>query len=518
MNKSDRGYLCFHRTIINPLILFLTCVIMLTRTSEALMIVEDFDFYPEGPLGNNAGGSGFCGAWSFLDKPEDGHIDNNSNLMYNATGYSVSSLGKGKLVAFYDISTDSILSNRRFAEPFTGESEGRIVWLSMLVYFSSNSGRVGLYLNSATGHRSQSDAGFLCVGTDFRKLVNGTLTSSGLTLSADTTHLILGRVDLKDTNSSTVKFWLDPSDCTSADTLGNAQLTYDAVFGGSITNIGLDVYAPASTAASLDALRVSDGNGDALQAFQDVTKETPATLFGPIQFKSLSDLTNHFTLLNSETNDWVSSNDENYGDGGFLRPIQNDEFVHHVYGIDTDGKIAGGNDLFGDCTIDYDMRTHNSLDRLVGVFLLGNNTTNRSDKLWVLNDDRDTESQQNIIKAYYSRTMGGIGGGGIYEAVTNDLDCSDWVHVRLDVRRINNFTQVEVRNRIWNSASDFRAPPTVDSTITYDKNTSRVTDGEIGFSIYASPDATADIDNIAIYRYGGAPERYVPKGTLIIIN
>lgn len=508
MSGSGLGWRrCFRKGFGKGILIFLGWA-ALARTAGALMVVEDFEFYPEGPLGKNAGGSGFSGAWTL--NVDNGTLSNGVDLVYPATGYEVAGLTPGALNC--GSLKASLLCNREFAAPFYGTSAGRAVWFSTLVRFTSP-GRVGWNFNSRTTSRNDSDAGFLCVGTDLRKLVNGVLTSTGVTLAANVTHLILGCVGLKDTGSSTVRLWLDPADCTSAGTLGAEQVSFDAVFdNGCITEVGLDIYAGETF---LDALRISDGNGDAEQAFRDVTKDTPKALFGPVQFGNLPEVTHHFALLNATTNDWLAEEDNNYGAGGFLRAVNTNG--HHTFVIDHDGSVAGGLDLFGDCTIDYDMRAVGVSERLVGVFFLGSLPTSRNDKHWMLNTNIGSDT--NYIRAFYGRTMGDIGGGSVQEAVTNALNCSDWCHVRLDVRRVNLFTQVEVRNRIWNNTSDFRGPPVVDATILYDADHSRRMDGEIGFSIYRSGSGTtADIDNLAVFRYGGAPDWYVPRGTVIKVR
>ncbi len=258
--------------------------------------------------------------------------------------------------------------------------------------------------------------------------------------------------------------------------------------------------------------RISDGNGDANRAFLDVTRATPKALFGPVQFGSSTELTSNFTLFNGVgSNDWVSANDGNYGAGGFLR-AQTGADCHHVYVIDSDGAVGGGNDVFGDCTIDYDMRANGSRDCYAGAFFLGVGVNFRGDKHWMLNTSIGANT--NYIRAWYNRSMGG--GGAVQVAVTNALNCSDWRHVRVDVRRVNGYTQVEARTRIWNSVQDFRGTPVIDTTIIYDAAHSLLADGEVGFSAYyQSGVATAEIDNVAVYRYGGAPDWFTPKGTLI---
>jgi hypothetical protein len=483
--------------------------------ARALTVVEDFEFYASGPLGAYAGGAGFKGRWS-TDATAP-YVTNTLNLEYSAPGYEVTCLGTGLVAA---ISTKGTLSKRSLAAPLPGTSAGRTVWLSTLIRPTKN-GRVGWHFNASGTDRTSAPAGFLVVGagtssSDFRKLADGVLTSTGVSPKVNITHLILGSVLLKDTGEATVSYWVNPADLTSTNTLGTPTLTFGATFsntlGSAFVNIGIEAYS--DPACGMDALRVSDGNGDADQAFLDVTRATPKALFGPVQFGSLADLTNRFAFVAAATNsDWTATDDGNYGEGGFLRSTSS-ATAHHIFVPDSDGAVGGGNDIFGDCTIDYDMRATGSFDRLVGAFFLGSTSTTRSQKHWMLNTSIGSET--NYVRAFYDRGME-TGGGSVEDAVTNALNCSDWRHVRLDVRRVNNFTQVEARQRIWNSAHDFRGPPVADTTITYVH--SHLVDGEVGFSaFYQSGVASADIDNVAIYRYGGAPDWYVPKGTLISVR
>jgi hypothetical protein len=477
--------------------------------ARALMVVEDFDFYANGQIGGNAGGSGFKGAWS-TNYVTSLFITNTVNLFSGTPGYAVSSLSTGALTASI---TAGYMSKRAFAAPIYGTATGRTVWFSTLIR-STASARIGWSFNPTDYLRNTAISGFLAVGTDLRILTNGVLFSSGKTLTVNTTHVILGSVKLYDTGQSTVCYWIDPSGLTSTDTLGQPDFSYASVFnntfGADLANIGIEGYGDCT--GLIDAIRISDGNGNAAQAFKDVTRATPKALFGPVRFGSLADVTNHFALINAiATNDWISSNDGNYGEGGFLRPGISPSGTHHVFVPDSDGAVGGGNDIFGDCTIDYDMRTSSST-WMVGAFFLGDT---QSSKHWILNDK--TAAGTNRQRAFYNRSMLGAGGGSVQSEFTHPLDLSDWRHVRLDVRRVNTYTQVQVRIRIWNTANDFRATPGFETNITYDAANSVLTDGEVGFSAFYQG-SSSDIDNVAIYRYGGAPDWFVPKGAVMQIK
>lgn len=478
-------------------------LILTADVAQALMVVEDFEFYTTDTLALNAGGSGFLGAWGANGAVQ---LTNTLNLTYSAGGYAVTSLGTGAACAR---GSQGYMNIRSLAAPIPGTGEGRTVWFSTLLRPTATS-RLGCHFNSTSVSRTNAVAGLIVVGTQVRKVDDGVMSDDLLPLTANTTHLILGSVLLKDTGDSTVSYWFDPADLTATNTLGEAAVTFGADFGGSISNIGMEAYSGAS--GMMDALRASDGNGDAGQAFLDVTRATPQALFGPVAFAALEELTNSFALVDdARASDWTAANDGNHGDGGYLKARTG--LGHHVYVIDRDGAIGGGNDVFGDCTIDFDIRGGSC-----GMFFLGTGTTLQTPKHWIfvapagLGDD---------LRAYYNRNMVTGTGGTIKTNEVYTLDASTWRHVRVDVRRVNDYTIVEARVRVWANASDFRGAPVHDCTFTYTAATSHKVDGEIGFSAYCKttdPVAYGELDNLAVYRLGGAPDWFIPKGTLIRVK
>ena len=480
---------------------FVIAVVVLTAfCAQALMVVEDFEYNEEGSLIYGSGGLGFLDAWSYGNM----NVATGQNLSYSAAGYEVSSLGTGMCIGTND--NNSSLSNRKLAGPISGTAASREVWFSTLL-LHKNGERIGWHFNPATSHnRNDADAGFLAVGTDFRKLDDGALISIGISISYDTTHLILGRIMLKDTGVSTVNYWLDPTDVTSTNVLGAADITFDADFGGSITAIGMEGY---SGSPAMDALRISDGAGDGVQAFLDVTRATSAVLFGPIEFASLYELTNNFALLdgNSTTNDWVADKDGNYGQGGYIESATFTN-IHHTYVIDSDGAKGGGCDVFGEGTIDFDCRDNSHY----GVSFFGpGDPTLRNQKQWILISAGDE------VRAFYNKILGG--GHTLEESDPSySLDGSEWRHVRVDVRRTNDFTQVEARVRVWDNPADFRQIPDYDHIFIFAAAHSHPYAGEIAFTSYYDGSNSGEIDNLAVYRYGTAPDWFKPKGTLIMIQ
>ena len=476
------------------------------HVANALLVIEDFEFYPDSTnITYQSGGNGFIHCWSTGDNMS---IRTNRNLAYTATGYSVDSLGIGCVKG---LGSGGTMTKRTFGAPVYGTTEGRTIWFSSLVE-STSGGRIGWSFNPTGTSRSTADAGFLFVGRDLRKL-DDTALISVINPVSDGVHLVIGSIILKDTGDSTVSFWIDPTDVSSTNALGAADFSFGADFNGSLLNMGIEGYG--TPAGFIDAIRISDGRGDPDRAFSEVTGKTPNILFGPVDFDSMHEFTNNFALLSATTNDWISSDDDNYGSGGYLKPNQDISNKHHTYVIDTDGVLGGSDDVFGQCTIDFDCRN----ESLAGVHFYSEtyDGDHRTQKHWIL---LRTDANK-VLNAYYDRNMNNQSGHTLETNVTHTITGSDWRHFRLDIRRINNFTQVEARTRIWDNASDFRSPPLCDHTFTYSAAHTHLYSSEIGISSYLFDGSAAkacEIDNVVVYRYGTAPEWFKPNGTMILIQ
>ena len=485
--------------MMNKLIVMAMAILILSVSSvHALLVVEDFDTYEEGSLIYASGGSGFMDHWSSGNM----NVVTGLNLSCSTTGYEVSSLGYG-ICTSTNVS-GGLISLRKFSGPITGTTDGRELWFSTLVQPKSGA-RIGWNLNPTTQARISADAGFLVVGEQFRWLTNGVLVVTSESLAYNVTHLVMGRIVLKDTGLSTLSFWLNPADVTSTNALGATDITVSADFDGSIWRMGMEGY---SGSAAMDALRISDGDGDATQAFRDVTRATSSVLYGPVEFASLHELTNNFALIDATPSDWSSADDENYGQGGYVKSALSAS-THHTFVIDSDGAKGGGSDVFGECTIDFDCRQRSHY----GVCFFGpGDPTSRKKKHWILISAGD------MIRTFYNKTLGG--GHSLEETDSSySLGGSEWRHVRMDVRRTNNFTQVEARVRVWDNPSDFREEPDYDNTFIYPAGHSHPYSDEIAFtSYYEIGVGGGEIDNLAVYRYDTAPDWFMPKGTLILLQ
>ncbi len=487
--------------------LFILCTFFFVQVSSAFLAIEDFEFYEHGTnLTYQSGGNGFLERWG----PGELMITTtNFNLEYTATGYNVDSLGVGSVRGD---GTGGILTSRLLAAPVYGTPEGKTIWFSSLA-LSTSGARIGWHFNPTSTTRTSADAGFLFVARKLGILDDTLLIyPENLSSISDGTHLVLGSIILTDSTNSTVRFWIDPADVSSTNALGTADYSFDADFGGSLFSIGVEGYG--SPRGFLDAIRISDGNGDPDRAFREVTGKTPNILFGPVDFTSMQEFTNNFALLAATTNDWVSLNDDNYGEGGYLKPYSNIVGSHHTYVIDTDGAAGGCNDVFGQCTIDFDTRS----GYIFGIHFYSHyaNGANRTKKHWIV-----SFMGSHQITAYYNRDMSAQTGHIPDTTVSHTVTASDWRHVRMDIRRINSYSEVEARLRIWDNASDFRGTPIFDHTFIYIEEHHHPYSSEIGLSSYittGSIDTASEFDNVAVYRYGTAPDWFKPKGTLILIQ
>lgn len=270
--KALRFRLCFS-------LVFLAALFLLGRShSMALLVIDDFS-YPAGNLAGNNGGSGFSGAWAGSTIPQVGLGSagvsyENPNLISTVTGYSITQTGNGQV---YGVASSGV-STRSLASSYVGTSTGTSIWFSILVDSNNSSGREGLYFNVTGTARTGATAGFLVPGgSAMQTISNGTSNATAVTpAGGHVVHLIVGQITLFDgANSSLIQLWVDPTNVTnvltSTSTAGASYLSYNANFGGSLSNVGIEDY----NNGSLDAFRMSDGAGDATTAFYDVVSSVP---------------------------------------------------------------------------------------------------------------------------------------------------------------------------------------------------------------------------------------------------
>jgi len=260
----------------NLLVATLSSMLVL-QGAQALIVTEDFS-YSTGNLAGKNGGTGFSGAWAGSTNPQVGigavgFPADSPNLTYSAPGYSIVQSGNGQVYG----SVGAGVSTRTLESSVSGSAGGTVLWFSILANNNNASGREGLYFNVDGTDRSTGDAGFLIAG-DLRTLSGGTLTGSGYNPpGGHVNFLIVGSITLLEgSTNSQIQLWINPT--TLVNPLTNTSTaafytSFNANFGGSITNIGIEDY----NNGSLDALRISDGNGNATTAFYNVVVPEPAT-------------------------------------------------------------------------------------------------------------------------------------------------------------------------------------------------------------------------------------------------
>lgn len=255
-------------------------------TAEGATLIEDFNYESGQLAGKGTTVDGWTGSWGAGNGTVTGRIlvTSESNLSYSGGGYGIVQSGVGKLYGNYGgpLATDFRSSNRAIAEPMSGT-----IWFSLLLQNNSNTTGAdhwtqGIQFNKNLSSGNNFDAsGFriALAGTDLQVTYNGVTTTGLGTYALDTTHLIVGKLEVG-TGNDTLSVWLDPVDLLN---LGTAVFTQsNASLGNTLANVGVFSYGtfnpgPSSTTiyGSLDALRVSDGGGVASTAFLAVTGVVP---------------------------------------------------------------------------------------------------------------------------------------------------------------------------------------------------------------------------------------------------
>jgi len=251
---------------------FLLPLLLTALPVSAATLIEDFSY--SGVLsGKGTAGGGWAGAWGAAGNAT-GRITTNSasNLTYSGGGYAISQTGNG--YTFGDFGVDFRGINRSISATLTGT-----VWFSILINSNAATNHVGVTLNN-----NGSGADYL-VGTNYAvdltgstlRLLHGTNTVVSDSLAGNfalgTTHLLLGRIDLG-AGVDTISLWMNPSDLTNISNITPNIVSSAVDIGSSLTKFGVFSYSSSSSTGSfgqLDALRISDGNGDATAAFQAVT-------------------------------------------------------------------------------------------------------------------------------------------------------------------------------------------------------------------------------------------------------
>ncbi|OQB85459.1 MAG: PEP-CTERM motif protein [Planctomycetes bacterium ADurb.Bin126] len=252
----------------------LAMMVLSVSPASAGLVVEDFS-YSSGILRDRTGGSGWGGPWGATTNTTSRVlVDASSNL--TSTLYSVTQSGTGHANGNYNAFRGI---NRQVEPDLAGE-----VWFSVLLQNTASNHHAGIQFNVHTATQGSSAIDYNqgpwdieLSGTSLIARYNNSNSSSLATLALNETHLILGRLILGPGND-TMELWADPSDlCNLGSPLFSAG---SADMGDDLYLAGIFAYGTMDqTSGLIDALRVSDGNGEPDIAFEDVTgQEVPEPL------------------------------------------------------------------------------------------------------------------------------------------------------------------------------------------------------------------------------------------------
>lgn len=223
-----------------------------------LVASESFEYGPaDGTLVDRDGGTGWGGGWRSNVNNYATYYDASPNLSVTVAGYDNSGNGGGSA----GWASGTLAAHPRlFATPLTQSD----LWFSALVSVDATTDRGLLWLDSTTtdGTAAKTFMGILNGTASFRY---NNVTSAGAAVDADTTYLLVGRVELNVSGANDrFSFWFDPADVSSQSSLGAATFSADTadVFGTSITGIGIQFGGGTTFGGQIDALRVGTDLAD----------------------------------------------------------------------------------------------------------------------------------------------------------------------------------------------------------------------------------------------------------------
>lgn len=256
-------------------------------SAMATTVVEDFT-YANGPLLLRNGGSGWSSVWG----PSTGTGQNTSRILADQTvnltlasgsGYDVTQTGTG--LAYGNFSSFRGI-NRTLDVNLTGT-----IWFSVLVNNGQSDDRAGIQFNNhedspfALTDYNQGAFHAEVAGSDLLVRYNGVTSASVATLALGQTHLLLGRLILGAGND-TFDLWADPANVLNPGTpLFTANTADMETLGSGLFLAGIFSYGnsdlgptPGARHGMIDALRISDGNGNADAALQAVVVPEPSVV------------------------------------------------------------------------------------------------------------------------------------------------------------------------------------------------------------------------------------------------
>ena len=239
--------------------------------ARAGLVADDFS-YTAGQLRlKGSAGGGWADGWGATTGTSTSKmlVDDATNLTTTVGGYNITQTGTGLAYGVYNAS--------RGVNRYIDTDLGGTVWFSALLKNPASSDRAGIQFNNhadapyGANDWEEGDFQVGIYGSDLRVKYGGTLSASAATVAVNQTHLVVGKMVLGAGNDS-LEVWADPADVNS---LGAPDFSRsDADMGDDLHLAGVYGYfwpgGGDHPAGQVDALRISDGDGDAGQAFIDV--------------------------------------------------------------------------------------------------------------------------------------------------------------------------------------------------------------------------------------------------------
>lgn len=280
----------FGRKLVRQVLVACSCGLVATGAT----LIEDFSYSDS--LASDAGTAtgGWGGTWGAGTGTSSARtrVIDDANLTYTGGGYAITQTGTGRFYGNFGGSSvygPLRSANRVIADPMSG-----VVWFSFLVQTtdlratnSSNVSFNGIQFNKDLESSTRFGASPFRIelaNEAFHVTYGGETNALSGSYAFNTTHLVLGRWEMGMGNDE-LSLWINPANLLA---LGSPQFTASgADAGDALSNVGAIGYGSdvnltegnRTGYGSVDALRISDGDGDEAAAFAAVTGiPEPSTL------------------------------------------------------------------------------------------------------------------------------------------------------------------------------------------------------------------------------------------------
>lgn len=239
----------------------------------AAIVYSDFNDNNTGALGSFTAGAGQGGGSGFLT----GDVWANTGVISviagdltapSGTNYAIT---QGSAVGAHSVQNQTSFTRQNTRATATTMGTSSDIWFSFLLNQPTTNSRGGITFNQNAS--APGNPRVVATGTEVRLGLGGTLNATGVTISLNTTALIVGQLIIDPAGNETFNVWADPDVSGGIAGLGAADTTLSAdaaSLDGGVTRVGVQSYASDSQGGIVDAFIVSDDSNPA-QAFADVT-------------------------------------------------------------------------------------------------------------------------------------------------------------------------------------------------------------------------------------------------------